>query len=203
MECDNCGFKNKSNARYCTKCGSPLNEVEASDSNTASKSNSKIIIIALIIIIFILLGCIGFFALNNNTNTQEVPKNAVIQEDSSQNINQNNDLESASISSKQAVESKSWKSIGKFSGSGSGFETVSVPEGKIMVKLSAYPIKNYATNHLYVSGSNGESGGVDWNSKSAVKTKSDSFTYTSSSPVEFTIDYDETVSWNVEFFKYQ
>ena len=50
----------------------------------------------------------------------------------------------------QSSESKSWESIGSYSGSGSGSQTIKVPEGKIMVKLSAYPIKNYATNHLYV-----------------------------------------------------
>ena len=105
--------------------------------------------------------------------------------------------------SSSKTESKDWVSIGSYSGSGSGSETISVPEGKIMVKLSAYPIKNYATNHLYVTGSSGDSGGVDWGSKSAVKTKSDSFTYESSSEEVFTIDYYETVDWQVEFFRYQ
>ena len=72
-----------------------------------------------------------------------------------------------------------------------------------MLFRSAYPIKNYATNHLTVSGSNGESGGVDWGSKSAVETRSDSFTYTSDTSETFTIDYYETVSWEVEFLRYQ
>ena len=111
--------------------------------------------------------------------------------------------QTSSSSSSSTTESGDWVSIGSYSGSGSGSETVNVPEGKIMVKLSAYPIKNYDTNHLYVSGSNGESGGVDWGSKSAVETRSDSFTYTSTSSETFTIDYYETVSWEVEFFKYQ
>ena len=87
--------------------------------------------------------------------------------------------------------------------SGSGSKTINVPEGKIKVTLSAYPIKNYASNYLYVTGSNGESGGVDWGSKSAVETRSDSFTYTSDSPETFTIEYYETVSWEVEFYAYQ
>ena len=43
-----------------------------------------------------------------------------------------------------------------------------------MVKITAYPIKNYATNHLYVSGSNGQSAGVDWGSRSAVASRYDS-----------------------------
>ena len=112
---------------------------------------------------------------------------------------------SSSQSSKtsQVSESKSWVSIGSYSGSGSGSKTINVPEGTIKVELSAYPIKNYATNYLYVTGSNGKSGGVDWGSTSAVATRSDSFSYTSSSSETFTIDYYETVSWQVNFYRYQ
>ena len=72
-----------------------------------------------------------------------------------------------------------------------------------MVKITAYPIKNYVTNHLYVFGSNGQSAGVDWGSKSAVASRSDSLTYESSSSETFNIDYYETVNWFVEFYKYE
>ena len=152
---------------------------------------------------------IGYFALSGNGNSNQATDVASPQSNVSQPVQSvESEEESApaktqTVSSNQASEAKSWVSIGSYSGSGSGSKTISVPSGKIMVKLSAYPIKNYATNHLYVSGSNGESGGVDWGSKSAVETRSDSFTYTSSSSETFTIDYYETVSWNVEFYSYQ
>ena len=110
---------------------------------------------------------------------------------------------SSSSSTTKNTESKSWQSIGSYSGSGSGSESITVPEGKIMVKLSAYPIKNYATNHLYVTSSTGDSGGVDWGSHSAVETRSDSFTFTSHGSETLNIEYYETVSWDVEIFKYQ
>lgn len=100
-------------------------------------------------------------------------------------------------------DTKSWESIGSYSGSGSGSESIKTPAGKIKIELSAYPIKNYATNHLYVTGSNGESAGVDWGSTSAVETRSDSLTYTSSSEETFDIDYYETVSWEVNIYRYQ
>ena len=109
----------------------------------------------------------------------------------------------SSSTATQNTESGSWQSIGSYSGSGSGSESITVPEGKIMVKLSAYPIKNYATNHLYVTSSTGDSGGVDWGSSSAVETRSDSFTFTSSGSETIDVDYYETVSWEVEIFKYQ
>lgn len=111
-----------------------------------------------------------------------------------------------STSQKSASSSQNdekWVTVDTYSGSGSGSESITIPAGKIMVKLSAYPIKNYATNHLYVTGSNGESGGVDWGSTSAVETKSDSFTYNSNSPETFTIEYYETVNWEVEILKAQ
>lgn len=215
MKCDKCGFENKDKAKFCTKCGNSLS-VKTVESVPAKSGNSKYIIIALIAVIIILVGTIGYFALNSNSGTvqsNDASQSANSNEEQTvDNADEDNDdsdsaktttVSSSKTSSSSKSESKEWVSIGSYSGSGSGSETINVPEGKIMVKLSAYPIKNYATNHLYVTGSNGESGGVDWGSKSAVETRSDSFTYTSSSEEVFTIDYYETVSWEVEFFRYQ
>ncbi|WP_458456237.1 zinc ribbon domain-containing protein [Methanobrevibacter sp.] len=201
MKCEKCGFENKDEAKFCTKCGSSLNE--AVEVNTSQNSNSmKYIIIALIIIILLLVGILAYSSLATNSGDNQVEeKNVTSQVDSSQE----SDGESASTKtvSSQSSPSKSWESIGSYSGSGSGSKVIEVPAGEIRVDLSAYPIKNYATNHLYVSGSNGQSGGVDWGSTSAVETRSDSFTYTSSSPQTFNIDYYETVSWEVTFYRYQ
>ena len=211
MKCSKCGFENKDKAKFCTKCGNSLNSpVE----DSTQSDNSKYVIIALIVVIIILAGTIGYFAvgsLNNNPvqvsdnshNTSDSSDNPV--DDSSSSAAEDSDAKTSVVSSSKSSKSssKEWVSIGKYSGSGSGSKTITVPEGEIMIKLSAYPIKNYSKNHLYVSGSNGESGGVDWGSSSAVKTKSDSFTYTSSSEELFTIDYYETVNWEVEFFRYQ
>lgn len=214
MKCSKCGFENKDKAKFCTKCGSSL-VVEEPQNTPVKSNNSQYIIIALIAIIIILVGTIGYFAIGSNFNTvqsNDVSQSAGSNENQSVNNADDDDdsdsaktstVSSSKTSSSSKSESKDWVSIGSYSGSGSGSETINVPEGKIMVKLSAYPIKNYATNHLYVTGSNGESGGVDWGSKSAVETRSDSFTYTSSSEEVFTIDYYETVSWEVEFFRYQ
>lgn len=204
MRCGQCGFENKDNAKFCTKCGKPLVQ-KVPPSEPKESNNTKYIIIALTVIILILVGVLGFSAYNMNSNhVQDSSQN------SSAQLQQASDGKTQEVSSSQSesssthvVDSKSWKSIGKYSGSGSGSQTISVPSGKIMVKLSAYPIKNYATNHLYVSGSNGVSGGVDWGSHSDVETRSDSFEYTSSSQETFIIDYYETVSWEVEFFSYQ
>ena len=215
MKCSKCGFENKDKAKFCTKCGNSL-VAQPVESAPAKSDNTKYIIVALIAVIVILVGTIGFFALNNNADSvqgadsqgaadsQDVKSVDDSDEDSDDSDSaKTSQISSSKSSSSSKSDSKDWVSIGSYSGSGSGSETINVPEGKIMVKLSAYPIKNYATNHLYVTGSNGESGGVDWGSKSAVETRSDSFTYTSDEEEVFTIDYYETVSWEVEFFRYQ
>ena len=211
MKCSKCGFENKDKAKFCTKCGNSLDSpVEGS---TNKSDNSKYVIIALVAVIIILVGTIGYFAVGSlNNDPVQVSDNSNNTSDSSPNqvddssADEGNDAKTEVVSSSKTSEStssKEWVSIGKYSGSGSGSKTINVPEGKIMIKLSAYPIKNYATNYLHVSGSNGKSGGVNWGSSSAVETRSDSFSYTSSSEEVFTIDYYETVNWEVEFFKYQ
>lgn len=206
MKCDNCGFENKDSAKFCTKCGAVLNNNEVKPAN-----NTKYIIIALAIVIVVLVGCIGYFAGTMNSgdvqSNDNSAKNASSQSSSSSDDSSSGEsAQTQSVSSSQSSsssESKSWELIGSYSGSGSGSQTISVPAGQIRVELSAYPIKNYATNHLYVTGSNGHSGGVDWGSHSDVETRSDSFSYTSSSSQTFTINYYETVSWQVEFYRYQ
>ena len=211
MKCGKCGFENKDGAKFCTKCGESL-EVQKPVVQTSSSNNSKYIIVALVAVIIILIAAIGFFALNNGTaDSSNDNAQSDAASDSVKSNLEEDDSDSDSDSSSQSTttvksstsKSKSWELIGSYTGSGSGTQTIDVPAGNIKVSLSAYPIKNYATNHLYVSGSNGESGGVDWGSKSAVETRSDSFTYESSSSETFLIDYYETVSWEVDFYRYQ
>lgn len=81
-------------------------------------------------------------------------------------------------------------------------KTYDLPEGKIKVKISAFPIKNYATNSLSASSSTGDSVSVEWGSKSAVETKSDSMTFDSTGGDMLSINYYETVNWEVKIYQY-
>lgn len=195
MKCNDCGFENKDTAKFCSKCGKPLGIPPKTE-----KNNSKIIIVALIIIILILAVSIGYFALSNNSKA--LGSQAQSTSNNGGNNAPNTGDNSQQSASSQSNQPKEWKLIGSYSGSGSGSQSVNVPPGQIMVKISAFPIKNYATNHLYVNGA-GQSVGVDWGSTSDVETRSDSKTFNLSSQQTFKIDYYETVNWQVEFYRYQ
>ena len=199
MKCSNCGHENKDKAKFCTKCGEVLSQ-STTEKASSDSSNSKYVIVTLIAVIIVLAVVIGYFAFNSHSGVDD---SASQNSADSNNVKSDDDSDSAKTKTTSESKSKKWVSIGSYSGSGSGSKTIKVPKGKIKVELSAYPILNYATNHLYVSGTNGESGGVDWGSSSAVETRSDSFECTLKSEEEFTIDYYETVNWNVEFYRYQ
>ena len=203
MKCNQCGFENKEGATFCIKCGSALKEPKTKSQSSEGKSDkSKYLILVLTIVIIILAA--GYFALNSDFQSN-------VNDDDSQNLelsdntSKNQSIESSENTAKtKEVKSKSWELIGSYSGSGSGYKNIEVPEGKIKVELSAYPTKNYDINHLYVSGpTEDKSGGVNWNSNSPVESRSDSFEFTLSSPETFIIDYYETESWEVEFYAYQ
>lgn len=209
MYCKNCGKKINDNAKFCKYCGASVKDKSAplasnnnknnlKQENTNEKQNNEnlklIAIIAIIIAIAAIVIAGVVLSISNDDNDTQVSNT-----DNSSNIQENSTVEEVSSTSKPAG---SWKSIGSFSGSGSGSKTISVPEGQIRIDISAYPIKNYATNHLTVTGSNGESAGVSWGSTSAVATRSDSVSFTSSSPTTFYIDYYETVNWYVNVYRY-
>ena len=203
MKCSKCGFENKDNAKFCTKCGGKLIEETNPPAVNQSSNNSKIIMALLVVIIIILVAVVASFVVNNNsgpTSTNDA-SNKSIKTSQEDKVDEGNGQNTQSVESSKS-KTKSWQSIGSYSGSGSGTQKIEVPSGRIMVKLSAFPIKNYADNHLYVTGSSG-TGGVDWGPTSDVETRSDSFECTLSSSETFTINYYETVSWEVEFFRYQ
>ncbi len=181
-------------ANYCKKCGFSLisNQQPISSTNTKSDSNFKVIVICLTIIIIAGIAMIAIFASgildNNNANYPVIV-----------GVNSPD----ASSSSTTASSSGQWVLIASYTGSGTGAQSFSVPSGKIRIDISAYPIKNYASNYLNLNGDNGASDSLNWGFTSDVVTKSDSISFTSDSSVIFNVDYYETVSWSVKVYKYQ
>lgn len=206
MFCPKCGKAIKDDAKFCKYCGTQISKNNQSvnvnsDASYDSKSNNTKILVVAIVVAAIVLVALVFAALSLTSDNNGDDAKAV-EANNESSVVVTSSSSSSSQSSSVSAE-KSWVSVGSFSGSGSGSQSISVPSGQIRIDISAFPIKNYATNHLYLTGSNGESAGVDWGSTSAVASKSDSVSFTSSSTTTFTIDYYETESWSVEVYRYQ
>ncbi|WP_286009053.1 zinc ribbon domain-containing protein [Methanobrevibacter woesei] len=204
MFCPKCGKAIKDDAKFCKYCGTQVSKNNQSvnvnsdtSSDSKSNNNTKILAVAIVVAAIVLVALV-FAALSLTSDNSGDDAKAVEANNESSVV-----VTSSSSQSSSASAEKSWVSVGSFSGSGSGSQTISVPSGEIRIDISAFPIKNYATNHLYLTGSNGESAGVDWGSTSAVASRSDSVSFTSSSTTTFTIDYYETESWSVEVYRYQ
>lgn len=210
MFCPKCGKAIKDDAKFCKYCGTQISKNSQSvngNSDTSfdskNKDNTKILAVAIVVAAIVLVALV-FAALSlTSDNGGDDAKAVEANKDSSVAVTSSSSSSSSSSQSSSANAEKSWVSVGSFSGSGSGSQSISVPAGEIRIDITAFPIKNYATNYLYLTGSNGESAGIDWGSTSAVASKSDSVSFTSSSTTTFTIDYYETESWSVEVYKYQ
>ena len=204
MFCPKCGKAIKDDVKFCKYCGTQISKNNQSvnvNSDTSfdskNKDNTKILAVAIVVAAIVLVALV-FAALSLTSDNSGDDAKAVEANNESSVVVTSSSSQSSSVSAE-----KSWVSVGSFSGSGSGSQSISVPSGQIRIDISAFPIKNYATNHLYLTGSNGESAGVDWGSTSAVASRSDSVSFTSSSTTTFTIDYYETESWSVEVYRYQ
>ena len=195
MKCPHCGSLNKDDAKFCKNCGNHINNSSLAyqdkfgknksvkDEGSSKSKNILIVCITVIICVAIVAGALIY--MNGNSDDGAVVNDTV--NTTNQSIN---------------VTPKSWKLVDSYMGSGTGVETYDIPEGKIKVKIFAYPKKNYADNYLDVSSSTGDSIYVEWGSDSPVKTKSDEMTFTSSGGDSIRVDYYETVDWKVEIYKY-
>lgn len=218
MKCPHCNTLNKDGAKFCKNCGKPINQGSLafhdkfdnkninntqSDSNSSNSSrNTLIICITTIICVIIILATVIYIN-SNQGNTVINDNNQATDSVNPEDLNLGNDNKDISHESSDFNNSvKSWQLVDKYYGSGSGIESYNLPEGKVKVEISAFPIKNYATNHLYVSSSSGESLSLDWGSKSKVKAKSDSMIFDASNGDIIDIDYYETTDWEVKIYKY-
>ncbi len=212
MKCPHCNSFNKEEAKFCKNCGKPLNNQSLAyhdkfgDSKiennipieeSSGSKNTLIICITVVICALIVSGALILVYTHNNDS------------DDGNFINSTSNNAIADVSNQSTnpqvnpVKTESWQLIGSVSGSGSGLESYTIPEGKIKIKITAFPIKNYGNNYLEVSSSTGDSVSVNWDSKSAVKSKSDSMTFESYGGDTINIDYYETVSWTVDIYKYE
>ena len=89
MICNNCGFDNMENSKFCQKCGNPLNYQNINKNSMYSpgkdnhSSNNTVLIICATLIIIVAIIAGTFLFLNNNgnadlTNDNQITNNAVL-----------------------------------------------------------------------------------------------------------------------------
>ena len=193
MKCRNCGKESPSNSKYCVNCGANLEGQTNTPSNEKSRTNLLIVIgVAIIIILVCLLG-IGIYGIMNNNNGNT---NTVTILNSTNNGNSEN----------QKSVSGSWHKVGTYNGIDSDSIAVTTQGTKFKVVSTAMPIKNYASNYIYTTViSNGYtigSSNLDWNSKSAVATKTKTLEFSGSGTHYIDIIAYELQWWTVEVWEY-
>jgi len=188
--CSKCGFENKDDAQFCKKCGSPLNKAQTK--REVKSKNNNVLIIAIAVIVCVAIIASAFVLLNGDfMDTNESP---TLEKNSSDvnNVDSDNTNETK----------KSWKLIDTYMGAGTGVETHNLPEGKLKVKVYAFPLKNYGTNYMHVNIPQEKAISLEWDSHSAVESKSKTTSFDSDGSSAFTIDYEELDNWEVDVYQY-
>jgi len=192
MKCNNCGKENPPNSKYCVNCGTNFEEQRNTPNNEKSRTNLLIFIGAVIIIILVCLLGLGIYGLmtvnNENTNTVTIL-----------NSSDGNAENQKSISG-------SWHKVRTYNGVYSDSIAVTTQGTKFKVISTAMPMKNYASNYMYTTVlSNGYtigSSNLDWNSKSAVATKTKTLEFSGSGTHYIDISAYELQWWTIEVWEY-
>lgn len=112
MKCSKCNFENKDGAKFCTKCGSTLPQVDKK-SGSGNSNGSKNIIIALVVIALILAGSIAFLTFNSTFDSVLGDLNPLSKGSDNVQADDNADNDSAVDESEDDASSKSTKKIEK------------------------------------------------------------------------------------------
>lgn len=123
MRCPKCDSENNDSAKFCKKCGAPLEKtishekmINSMNDQSGSNNTTKYIIIALIIIAIVLAGTFAYlygFGQNQSNDSQNVQA----QDDTKSVQNNNNDEPAQAESSSSAKSSSSSQSMSILGGS--------------------------------------------------------------------------------------
>lgn len=89
MRCPKCNSENNETAKFCKKCGSPLNKtishesmINSMSSKSGGDNTTKYIIIALVIVVIVLAGAFVYiYGFNSNQQTDSQPQQQVQSDD--------------------------------------------------------------------------------------------------------------------------
>ncbi|WP_409200290.1 zinc ribbon domain-containing protein [Methanobrevibacter sp. DSM 116169] len=187
MKCPNCHAQNENRAMYCSKCGTKLQVENSNDSK-----NLLIIVLVAIIVIGALTGL--YMVLNSNNSST-----------SSENI-QSSESNVVEVQKENPSEPATWHQVNTYSGVGGYSTGVNIKGSQMKIQFSAFPIKNYADNHMkvevYKNGQFVDSSSVSWNGKSAVATRSNTIEVSGSGNYQIYVDGYELQYWNMEIYEW-
>lgn len=111
MKCPNCNAENSEGAKFCKKCGTPLEKTVVSHekminsmSNEKKSDHTKIIIAVLIVVVVALAGAFIYLqGFNSDSHSQDAQSNA---SNSGSQVSQNNPSQSSQAQSTQAQQSQ-------------------------------------------------------------------------------------------------
>lgn len=129
MRCPNCNSENNDGAKFCKKCGTPLNKkvvshekmIDSMSKESSGNNTTKYIIVALIIVAVALAGAFVYLYGFNNDNSQN--NQAPIQNDNQSSVDSSQHVQaSQSSQSAQPQASSSMSILGGSFSTGGGLE---------------------------------------------------------------------------------
>lgn len=161
--CQNCGYDNDIDSKFCEKCGASLklasnfgrNQIRTPEKEGMS-SSTKWLIVVVIILVGVLGVTAGAIMMNKGTSSTNTPV-------------------SVSQSQEQVTYKADWHQVTSFSGVGDNFRSFSIKGQRFKIVMSATPTMNYNTNFMNVdiSGTSGiiGSGNLNWGPTDALSSK--------------------------------
>ena len=128
MRCPKCNSENNETAKFCKKCGSPLNKtishesmINSMSSKSGGDNTTKYIIIALVIVVIVLAGAFVYiYGFNSNQQTDSQPQQQVQSDDDEEPVQA--ESSSASQASQAKPETTSMSILGGSFTTGSELE---------------------------------------------------------------------------------
>lgn len=117
MKCSNCNAENSDGAKFCKKCGNPLEEktinhdeiIKSVGKNKAESDNNttKIIIIALAIVAVVLAGAFAYIYMSGDSNSSNSNNNASSASQDANKVDSNQQSTAASSNPEKTAQSQS------------------------------------------------------------------------------------------------
>ena len=143
MKCPNCESENSDTAKFCKKCGNPLNEKTMShetvinsisgNKTQSNDNNTKIIIIALAIIAVVLAGAFVYIYASGNSGADDSTTNSNSAASDSVHVDDSSNDEKTATQSSSSSSQASAKSSMKIRGG--SFSTGSAEEDKTYAQI--------------------------------------------------------------------